>query len=127
VLVAAFISRGLCADVLRLVVSDYQLVLPERVRDEVRRVLRDKVKASDEALDSVEGVLVRCEIVSSASEPPPVEVRDPDDERILADAVAAGVQMFITGDADLLSVAADSPIPILSPRAFLTLARRGTF
>jgi predicted nucleic acid-binding protein len=57
----------------------------------------------------------------------PVEVRDPGDERILADAVAVGVQMFITGDADRLSVAAESPIPILSPRAFMTLARRGTF
>jgi uncharacterized protein len=57
--------------------------------------------------------------------PSPVPVRDPDDEKILADAVAAGVQILVTGDKDLLAVAERSPIPILSPRAFLMLTRKG--
>ena len=52
-------------------------------------------------------------------------VRDADDARILADAVAAGVQILVTGDNDLLEVAEESPIPIVSPRAFLMLTRGG--
>ena len=126
VLVAAFVARGLCAEVLRVVISDHHLVIPERVRDEVRRVLRRKIKASEEAVDAVEAVFARCDIVAASPAASPISVRDPDDEEIFADALAADVQLFITGDADLLSMAAESPIPILSPRAFLTLIRRGT-
>jgi putative PIN family toxin of toxin-antitoxin system len=123
VLVAAFVSRGLCADILRLVLSEYDLVIPEVVFDEVRRVLLGKLRFSKQAFLAVEAVLSRCEIVPRGSHPSPVSVRDPDDERVLADALSAGVQMLITGDGDLLAVAGESPIPILSPRAFLTLAR----
>jgi predicted nucleic acid-binding protein len=39
--------------------------------------------------------------------------------------IAAGVQILVTGDRDLLDVAAESPIPILSPRAFMVLTRGG--
>jgi len=53
-------------------------------------------------------------------------VRDPDDERVLADALGGGAEILVSGDDDLLSVAHESPIRILSPRAFMTLARGGT-
>lgn len=70
-------------------------------------------------------MLDRCERAPASSEPSPVPVRDPDDARILADAVAAGVQILVTGDNDPLEVAEESPIPIVSPRAFLMLTRGG--
>jgi putative PIN family toxin of toxin-antitoxin system len=126
VLVAAFASRGLCADLLALVLSDYHLVVPEVVAEEVRRVLETKLRVSTAALASVEAVLNRCETIPRGSDPPPIAVRDPDDERVLADAVLGGVDFLVTGDNDLLDVAKDSPIRILSPRAFMTLARGGT-
>ncbi|HSW31327.1 MAG TPA: PIN domain-containing protein, partial [Longimicrobiales bacterium] len=59
VLVAAFIARGLCADLLKLVLSEYDLVIPEVVAEEVRRVLSTKLKASQTALSAVEAVLER--------------------------------------------------------------------
>jgi len=71
-------------------------------------------------------VLDRCERAPASSEPSPVPVRDADDARILADAVAAGVQILVTGDNDLLDVAEESPIPIVSPRASLMLTRGGS-
>jgi predicted nucleic acid-binding protein len=46
----------------------------------------------------------------------PVRVRDPDDEWVLASAIAGEAEMLVTGDKDLLTVAADSPIEILAPR-----------
>jgi uncharacterized protein len=70
-------------------------------------------------------VLDRCERAPASAAPSPVSVRDPDDGKILADAVEAGVQILVTGDKDLLDVAEQSPIPILSPRAFLMLTRGG--
>lgn len=125
VLVAAFSARGLCSDVLAHVLSEQRLVLPDAVREETLRILTDKFKLPSEALDSVVAVLDRCEAAAASGDPSPVPVRDPDDERILADAAGAGVQVMVTGDKDLLDVAEQSPIPILSPRAFLMLTRGG--
>ena len=126
VLVAAFVARGLCADLLRLVLSEYDLVIPEVVAEEVRRVLATKLKAGRSALLAVEAVLERCSIVPDGNVPCPISLRDPDDELVLAAAFAAGVEILVTGDQDLLVAAEESPIRILSPRAFLTLVRRGT-
>jgi putative PIN family toxin of toxin-antitoxin system len=125
VLVAAIVARGLCADLLALVLSDYHLVVPEVVAEEVRRVLTKKLKASSQALASVEAVLDRCEITPKGIDPSPIPVREPDDERVLADAVLGSVDFLVSGDDDLLSVAGHAPVRILSPRAFMTLARGG--
>ena len=126
VLVAAFVARGLCADVLRLVLSEYELVIPEVVAQEVRRVLTEKLKASQEAVSAAEAVLERCNIVPRADAVSPISLRDPDDERVLAGAIFAGAQILVSGDQDLLTVADKSPIRILSPRGFMALARGGT-
>jgi len=125
VLVAAFAARGLCSDLLAHVLSEQHLVVPEVIREETLRVLTQKFKLSSEALDSVVAVLERCESASRTDDPSPVPIRDPDDERVLADSVAAGVQILVTGDKDLLVIADTSPIPILSPRAFMMLTRGG--
>jgi len=126
VLVAAFVARGLCADLLKLVLSEHELLVPEIVADEVRRVLTLKLKASQVAFSAAAAVLERCEIVTRSNTVSPISLRDPDDERVLADAISAGTEILVTGDQDLLVVAEASPIRILSPRAFLTLARAGT-
>ena len=125
VFVAGFAARGLCADLVRLVLTEYELVLPEVVAEEVLRVLKTKLKVSAPAQSAAEAVLGRCEIVPRSGAPCPIEIRDRDDERVLADALAGGAEILVTGDGDLLSVADRSPIPILSPRGFMTLARGG--
>jgi putative PIN family toxin of toxin-antitoxin system len=123
VLVAAFAARGLCADLLRLVIADHDLIVPEVVAGEVRRVLSDKLKVGAEALEALDAVLERCEIIAVGTEPSSIEIRDPDDERVLADAISGGTEILVTGDNDLLDVAGDSPIRIMSPRAFMALVR----
>jgi uncharacterized protein len=42
VIVSIVTTRGLCADVLRAVLSDHDLVICGKVLDEVRRILRSK-------------------------------------------------------------------------------------
>ena len=126
VLVAAFAARGLCADLLALAFAEHELVVPEVVAAEVRRVMTMRLNVGPEALASVEAVLERCEIVPRAIDPSPISLRDPDDELVLAGALSGGAEILVSGDNDLLSVAESSPIRILSPRAFITLARGGT-
>ena len=124
VIVAAFVARGLCADLLTLVLAEHELIVPAVVAEEVRRVLRDKLRASGPALSASEAVLGQCEVIPATTTPSPVPIRDPDDERVLAAAVAPEVEILVSGDQDLLLVAEISPIRILSPRAFLALARK---
>ena len=124
VLVAAFVARGLCLDLLRLVGAEHDLIVPAVVAEEVRRVLSVRLRLSGPALEVAEEVLAECDIVPSTNAPCPVSVRDPDDERVLAEAIAAGAEILVSGDQDLLLVAETSPIRILSPRAFMILARK---
>ncbi len=50
--------------------------------------------------------------------PSPVS-RDPDDDSTLGLLVAAGAEVIVTGDRDLLVLRAFRGIPIVSPRDFL--------
>ena len=47
--------------------------------------------------------------------------RDPDDDQVLACARAAGAELIVTGDADLLSLERFEDIPIRTPRAALEI------
>jgi uncharacterized protein len=125
VLVAAFAARGLCPDLLAHVLSEQHMVVPDAMREEAPRVLSVRTKLSSGALASVVAVLDRCERAPASAAPSPVSGRDPDDGKVLADVVAAGVQILATGDKDLLDAAEQPPVPILSQRAFLMLTRKG--
>ncbi len=125
VLVAAFATRGLCADVFRTVVAEHELVVGEVILTELRRVMKTKLRLPDDRLDAVEAVLAAFSSVPKPRHPSPIEVRDPTDRWILATAVAGGAEVLVTGDQDLLAVQGAAPIPILAPRAFWDLLRAG--
>ena len=55
-------------------------------------------------------------VVPKPAQPSSLPVRDPDDRWVLASAVAVGADLLVTGDTDLLAVALESPIPIVTPR-----------
>ena len=50
--------------------------------------------------------------------------RDPDDDMVLATAIAAQADLILTGDEDLLVLAEHGGIRILSPRQFVELLDR---
>ncbi len=118
VLVAAFAARGLCADVLRVCLTEHDLVIGEVHLTELRRALRNKLKLPDDKIAAAEIVFSGIEILPKPPKPASVPVRDSDDRWIIATAVAGRADCLVTGDNDLLSVANDSPLPILTPRAF---------
>ena len=123
VLVAAFTTRGLCADVVRVVLADHDLVLGDVNIREVRRVLSQRMKVSSEVVDRIEDLLRAQTVIAKARKRPAFDVRDPDDAWVLGAARAGQVDVLVTGDRDLLEMA-DPPLPILSPRDFWELARK---
>lgn len=125
VLVSAVGTRGLCADLLRVVVAEHDLVIGEVVLEELRRVLKVKFRVPDERITEVVELFRAYELVPRPDAPDPVTVRDAADRWILASARAANVDVLITGDADLLETSTDLPFRLLSPREFWSELRRG--
>lgn len=125
VLVSAFATRGLCHDVLQLVLAEHDLLTGEVVLAELERVLVTKFKLpSDRVREVVES------LGDAHVEPRPVSigalaVRDPDDAWVLASAISARAEVLVTGDPDLLVLAEDvSQLSIVNPRGFWDLHRQ---
>ena len=125
VLVAAFATRGLCADVLRAVLTEHELVLGEVILVEFRRALKTKLKVPVDRIESAEAVFNTIEIVPKPERPSALKIRDPDDRWILATALDGKADVLVTGDKAVLAVADDAPLLILEPRAFWELLRSG--
>ena len=124
VLVSAFTTRGLCADVLRLVLSKHEFVTAEIVLTELRRVLGSKFGMPGSEIDAIEDFLREYPVEPKPSSPSAVGVRDPDDARVLASASAVGAGILVTGDAAVLEVATEVPeLTIKSPRSFWEIHR----
>lgn len=121
VLVAAFATRGLCADVMRVVLAEHQLITGEVVLAELRAVLIHRIKLPRATVEDIVALLRDQEVVPKPSKPSEVPIRDPDDRWILASATAGRADVLVTGDRDLLDVASKAPLPILAPRGFWDL------
>lgn len=126
VLVSAFASRGLCAEVFELVLLDHDLILGQNVVREFEKALREKVKLpvvrSTEIIDFVSSEAAQ--IVDKA-EPAIVNV-DAADALVLGEALASHADLFVTGDAALLRLAAIGALKIVSPRQFWEVLRAGS-
>ena len=118
VLVSSFTTRGICADVVTVVVAEHQLVLGETVLAELTRVLDEKMKVPPPTIKEAESFLRQEAAVVSHGSEPDVDLRDPDDLPVLAEALEGLAEVLVTGDRDLLELAHDLPIHILSPRGF---------
>lgn len=124
VLVAAIATRGLCADVLRTVLAEHELVVGEVILAELRRVLTRKFKVPADRVEAIAAIFAPFPLLRRPSAPSEIPVRDPGDRWILVTALAGAAEVLVTGDEDLLEIAEDAPIRILAPRAFWELLRQ---
>jgi putative PIN family toxin of toxin-antitoxin system len=125
VLVSAFAARGLCADLLELVLLEHDLVLGRNVVRELNKALREKVKLpaarSAEIVEFVSG-----EAVQNVDEAAPSDAKvDPDDSLVLGEAIAAQADVFVTGDAALLKLGAVEKVQVVAPRQFWEMLQSG--
>lgn len=125
VLVSAYTARGVSADLVRFILAEHELLTGEVNLTELRRVLRERFDAPAGLVASIESELRAQTIVPKPAEPSPIPIRDPDDGWVLASAVAGGADLLVTGDQDLLTVAANSPVPIVDPRGCWRRLRGG--
>ena len=116
VLISAFTARGLSADLMRVVLAEHELVTGEVNLRELRRVLVEKFRAPHALVASIESQLRDHTIIPIPAAPSAIAIRDPDDAWVLASALASDADMLVTGDQDLLVLAAVVSLPLLTPR-----------
>jgi uncharacterized protein len=118
VLVSAFATRGICTDIVTVVLAEHQLVIGETVLSELTRILKTKMKVPAASVSEIEALLRREAVVVSHAADPGIKLRDPDDVAVLGEAIEGLAAVLVTGDRDLLDVADDIPVETLSPRGF---------
>ena len=120
VLIAALIARGVCHQLLEHCVRNHELVTSEFILNELREKLVEKFNYSAQVADEVIELLrSRMEVAPATVLDAPV-CRDPDDDNVLAAALAGDCAAIVTGDNDLLVLKEFRQIEIITPRIFLT-------
>lgn len=120
VLVAAVITEGICARILRRARErEFELAICPFILAELEAVLTRKFSASKrEVSETIALVREAATFVVERVEAVRGVCRDPDDDNILACAFAAKSDYLVTGDDDLLIVRRFHSTQIIAPRAF---------
>jgi uncharacterized protein len=118
VLVSAIATRGLCADVMREVLSSHLLVISAPLLDELRRILTEKIVLPENVISDFIDLLQQDAIQSTTEENVNIDFQDSDGIPILSSALNGGTDFFVTGDKALLKLGKLSDMSILSPREF---------
>ena len=120
VLIAAIAANGLCRDLVRVRLRPHIVITSEPLLTELRRTLRAKFRIAPDELRLLALLRERSEVVKPASLDKRI-CRDPDDDIVLATAIAGRADLIVTGDDDLLVLKSFSGIHILSPRQVLEI------
>lgn len=118
VLVSAFASRGICADLFELVLLGHDLIVGSSVLRELEKALREKVKLPGARVaELVDFVAGEAALVVEKAQPVAARV-DADDALVLGDACHGQAEMFVTGDAALVRLGMVRGLQVVSPRQF---------
>ncbi|MDY0017712.1 MAG: putative toxin-antitoxin system toxin component, PIN family [Candidatus Delongbacteria bacterium] len=119
VILAAFATRGLCAEIFESCIEKHEIVISEQIIDEVSANLSKKFKMPADKITLITDYLKEfCTLAETDIQSEKVS-RDPDDDGILNLALVSGSEFIITGDKDLLVLEEYKGIKIVSPRGFI--------
>ncbi len=120
VLISAFATKGLCADIFRDTLNSHELLVSDHILNEVSGKLLQKLRIPEATVDSIRHLLSSFVVTPSSLPEIGVPIRDPEDVPVVSFAVAVSAGVLVTGDRDLLDIAARLPVKVVSPRGFYT-------
>ena len=118
VLVSAVATRGLCADVLREILSFHDLLVSEYLLAELRRDLTVKIGVTPEIVDEILELLRQDTVLVASSKTMAIDLKDETDMPIVSAASDGKADILVSGDRELLNFGRVEHLRILSPRQF---------
>ena len=127
VLASAFGTRGLCADLLQVILGEHELVTGEVVIEELRRVLIRKFDTRADKVNDVEKFLRGYHVEPKPGHLPNLNLSERSDLMVVGSAINAKAEIMITGDREILALKKKPEgVRIISPREFWNLTARTT-
>jgi uncharacterized protein len=121
VLIAAFLTEGLCSKLLvRAKRGDFKLYICPFILSEFQDKLRNKFKATSQEIREAISLIKEAAHIKEPSKSNTVvrnASKDPDDDEVIACAVAAGADYLVTGDLALREVREYRGVKFISPRS----------
>jgi len=129
VLASALATRGFCHEVVDMALAEHDVVLGEPVLRELERVLAERFGVDRGRIDRALANLRRLPVQTNPGQLPGKltthleRISDPDDVPVVAAALAAEAELFVTGDRALREETAGLPLQVVSPRQLWELLR----
>jgi putative PIN family toxin of toxin-antitoxin system len=120
VLIAGLVADGLCRDIVKRRLPALKLFSSKPLLRELADKLKEKFGIKPEELPLLAAYEGKVSVVKPGRLAQPV-CRAPDDDEVLASAVAAQADVILTGDDDLLMLKTFQGIRLLSPRQFVEM------
>ena len=125
ILISALMFGGKPLRLLEMALEgDVRLCISDAILAETLRVLRDKFGHTAEQLTEAEGYIAACSERVVPTHVLDVVKSDPDDNRVLECALAAGSEVVVSGDSDLLQLGSHEGIRIMKISEFLAQSAR---
>lgn len=123
VLFAAHIAQGSCAALYQEALMAATLLTSEYILNELEEKLVAKTRMEPEEAKRLRTEIAQDATVVAVQSLPRAVCRDPDDDAVLATALAAKADLLVTGDKDLLVLGSYEVIPIVAPEECLARIR----
>lgn len=122
VIIAAFASRGLCAEIFEVCLAGHTIVISAHIFSEIHEKLIEKIHLPQSIVQNIIDYLRN---TSEAFEPDQVEsvCSDKDDNKIIGTALSGNARFIITGDSDLLALKKYKAIKIITTREYWKLLK----
>lgn len=121
VLIAALATRGICADLLRLLLVEHQLLASKSVFRQVRAALIDRLGLPRAMADQVTPFLRERARVCEPRLPAVRTRAESEYDQILGAALGGQADVLVTGDRALLAIDDRASVRITDPRGFWEL------
>ena len=121
VLIAAFITHGICNELLEHCAVNHEVVVSRFILNELRDKLVRKFGFTEHETNSVVQLLTtRCAVVAPLPLTEPI-CRDLDDDKVIGTALTGACDCIVTGDKDLLDLRRVKGVRMVSPSEFWRL------
>lgn len=118
VLIAAFITHGVCNELLEYCAINHEIILSVFILDEVREKLVRKFDFSIREAEEVIRLLKSRAVLVTPRKLEEPACRDPDDDNIPGTAIAGDCECIVSGDKDLLVLRRVRGIRVVNPSDF---------